>query len=88
MSYADPNTSLGLQPRSTDVFDANYHPDLDALIELRFQAFKKSGLESKIREPKTHTDANAGLGKILLGLFVGIPTLSFIMFKFVMAVST
>lgn len=87
MIYADPDRSPTLPPRSTDIFDANYHPDLDALIKLRFQAFSKSGLGSKIREPKTRTDTNAMLGKILLGLFVGVPILSFIMFKFVVTVS-
>ena len=88
MTYADPDRSLTLPTRPNDVFDANYHPDLDTLIELRFQAFKTSGLGSKIRDSETRADANTMLGKILVGLVFGVPILSFAAYQFAMMVST
>jgi len=76
MTYRGPNSSLITPQPSADIFDANCHPDLDALIELR--------LGSKIRVTETDSQTNMSLGKILLGLFVGVAALSYFMYKFVM----
>ena len=72
MTYADPNRSLAHSSHSTDIFDANYHPDLDALIALKFPAHKISGPSSDVGETKSM------LGKVLLGILIGVPFLFYV----------
>lgn len=87
MTYRGPDRSLTLPPRSDDIFDANYHPNLDAQDELYFQAYRDAGLGSNTREAKSRAHANATLGKIMLVLFIGVPVLSYLMYQFVMRLS-
>ena len=84
MSNLGPDRTLILPPRSDDIFDSNYHPDLDAQDELYFQAYRDAGLGSRTRESKSRAHANVTLGKLLLVLFVGVPVLSYVMYHFVM----
>jgi hypothetical protein len=84
MTYRGPNRSLILPPHTNDIFDANYHPDLDALSELRFQAYKEPEIGPKIQDPQTHTDTNANARHIGLGLLIGVLVLSYLMFQFIM----
>ena len=72
MTYADPNRSLALPSHSHDIFDVNCHPDLDALIALKFPAHKMSGPSSEVGETKSI------LGKVLLGILIGVPFLSYV----------
>ena len=69
MSNLGPDRTLIRPPRSDDIFDSNYHPDLDAQDELYFQAYRDAGLGSRTRESKSRAHANVTLGKLLLVLF-------------------
>lgn len=82
MTYNGLNKSLALQPHSNDIFDANYHPDLDALIALRFKSPENETLDSYIPEPGTDERAKAALSKILIGACIGLLVLFYVIYNF------
>jgi len=84
MTYRGPHKQLILPPRTHDIFDANYHPDLDALIALKFQGSDQAGTNPEIDVHHTPQRPMVSQAKLLLGLCVGVPVLSYVMFKLIM----
>ncbi len=87
MTYRGPNSSLTLQPHSDDIFGDNLHPDLDALIELKFRACDASELSLNNTGLNEDEPASPMRLKLISGLMFGVPLLSYVIYKAITALT-